>query len=73
MLLMKRPECTKCKRPVEWFQATIDHLRETVTYTARCHGAVQKVEISDHELHNAAGIFIGGAFAEPERLMQKPQ
>lgn len=63
---MTLPECAVCNKPVdELIQLPHSPFRRSVVYIARCHGAEERVELSDADLVAAKEITVGRAFCTP--------
>lgn len=44
-----RLRCAVCNRPVDGIEVDRDPIDRVTTLTARCHGAVDRMEVSDHQ------------------------
>lgn len=58
------PICAICQRPVEHFHEMRNHMTMVTAYEVRCHGAIQRVDLSDMTVMRAGpdGVSMGMAF-----------
>jgi hypothetical protein len=66
--MMDVPICAVCERPVSQFIFSSDINRRISIYIARCHGAEQRVELSDLDVMCAGphGVSVTRAFDAPK-------
>ena len=57
------PECAQCKKPVDELIRLYDNLRMCMIFVVRCHGAEERVELTDKLLYEfSGGMSFGQAF-----------
>jgi hypothetical protein len=57
------PTCAVCRKPVDELVQGADPSAGRLVFTARCHGAAQRVEIDQELLAVSVTIVVGEAFA----------
>ncbi len=69
--LFPQPRCARCQRPVEELVAgrNPDPLSSKVTFTLRCHGAEETVELDQRDLVWLDKVELGEAFVEKPELL----
>lgn len=59
------PECARCGKPVEGVRSAYSPALQVTVFEAYCHGAVERVELTDQQMYLSAAIIVGRAFDEP--------
>ena len=71
------PFCAVCQKPVDEVRCWYDEMRRQRVYEARCHGAVERCELTDYTLAMVEGnLRFGEAFkraALPEGTLELPE
>ncbi len=64
-----RPHCDTCNKPVDEFREMRDTHLGRITWTAKCHGAIEKVEASEAEMSSVKSVTFTRAFLRPRGLL----
>jgi hypothetical protein len=52
---MNKPTCGHCNAPVEYFESERDQPRRATVYLARCHGYLDRIDVTDNILRDEPG------------------
>lgn len=56
------PFCAVCQKPVDELRSWYDEMLQQRVYEARCHGQVERCELTDYVLAMADNLRFGEAF-----------
>lgn len=62
------PRCAVCNQPVQSMTCTDDLQRNTVSFTAHCHGESETFHLTMYTARDASRIEFGLAFERPAML-----
>lgn len=63
------PMCAVCGHVVERMYQDRDIFSDTYTFSVRCHGEVEVVEIATEVFADASQVTVGRAFERPKALL----
>lgn len=66
------PFCDVCQKPVQELRSWYDYMLWQTVYEARCHGAVERCELTDYTLAMADSLRFGVAFKRVVSLLPEP-